>query len=132
MSFLSRQRILAVGLVAVGGALGATLRYLTGAIAGGALATTLVVNALGSVGLGLLLFAARTEDLLTAHYRYLFGTGMLASFTTYSTFVADVASVSAVVAIGYVVASYAAGFGGIVVSAAAVTHIAHQYRGDDR
>ncbi len=130
MSPAGRHQLLAIGLVAVGGAVGATLRYAAGAIAGGALANTLLVNALGSFGLGLLVFDARAEDLIAAHYRTLFGTGLLASFTTYSTFVADVVSASIAVAVGYVVASYAVGFAGVLVSAAVTGRLTTRRGGD--
>ncbi|WP_114579294.1 CrcB family protein [Saliphagus sp. LR7] len=106
----------AIVLIAVGGVVGANLRYTMGAIAGGALLTTLLVNVTGSFGLGLLLFDARADDLLSKRARYVFGTGLLASFTTYSTFVADVALAVPELAVLYICASYMAGFGGVLMS----------------
>jgi CrcB protein len=103
-------------LVALGGILGANLRYALDVAAGDALAVTLLVNAVGSFGLGLLLFDARADDLLSKRFRYVFGTGFLASFTTYSTFVADVALTAPALAVLYLVASYTAGFGGVLAS----------------
>jgi CrcB protein len=96
--------------------LGANLRYVLDVAAGGALAVTLLVNAVGSFGLGLLLFDARADDLLSKRLRYVFGTGFLASFTTYSTFVADIAVTAPALAVIYLVASYATGFGGVLAS----------------
>ena len=106
----------AIGLVAIGGALGATLRFGTGAIAGEALLVTLLINAIGSFGLGCLLFEARAEELLSQRFRYLFGSGFFASFTTYSTFIADIALHAPELAIAYGLASYGAGFGGVLAS----------------
>ena len=106
----------AVVLIALGGLVGSNLRYLTGAIAGEELLVTVLVNAVGSFGLGLLLFDARADDLLSKPLRYIFGTGFFASFTTYSTFVADIALATPELAVLYIVASYAAGFGGVIAS----------------
>lgn len=126
----------AVVLIALGGVAGSILRYAAGAVAGEALLVTLLVNAAGSFGLGLLLFDARADELLSKRLRYVFGTGFFASFTTYSTFVADVASTAPTLAVLYVVGSYAAGFGGViasrrVVSATATAAIRPPTGGDD-
>lgn len=110
----------AVVLIGLGGMLGANLRFLVGASAGDALATTLAVNAVGSFALGLLLFDGRTDDLLSKRSRYVFGTGFCASFTTYSTFVADIATSSPGIGIAYIVGSYAAGFGAVLLSRAVI------------
>jgi CrcB protein len=114
----------AVVLIALGGVVGANLRYAVGAAAGEALLVTLAVNTVGSFGLGLLLFDARADDLLSKRLRYVFGTGFFASFTTYSTFVADVALTTPMYAIFYVIASYIAGFGGVVASRIVISRMA--------
>jgi len=114
----------AVVLIALGGTVGANLRYAVGAAAGEALLVTLVVNTVGSFGLGLLLFDARADDLLSKRLRYVFGTGFFASFTTYSTFVADIALTTPMYAIPYILASYAAGFGGVIASRVVVSRMA--------
>lgn len=106
----------AVVLIAFGGVLGSSLRYVTGAVAGEGLAVTMIVNAIGSFALGLILFDARADARLSKRLRYLFGTGFFASFTTYSTFIADVVLITPALATVYVLASYAAGFGGVLAS----------------
>ena len=106
----------AIVLIALGGIVGANLRYAVGAAAGDALFITLLVNTVGSFGLGLLLFDARADDFLSKRLRYVFGTGFFASFTTYSTFVADIALNAPELAVPYIVASYASGFGGVIAS----------------
>ena len=106
----------AVVLIAVGGSLGATLRYVIGATAGESLLLTMLVNATGCFLLGLLLFDARAGEYGTKRLRYVFGAGFCASFTTYSTFVADVVLSTPLVGLVYVTASYAAGFGAILAS----------------
>lgn len=111
----------AVVLIAVGGILGANLRYVLGAAVGEALIVTLLVNAAGSFGLGLLLFDARAEELLSKRFRYIFGTGFFASFTTYSTFVADIAMSAPPQAALYLIGSYAAGFAGVIASGTVVS-----------
>ena len=120
MSRSVRARTAPVLLVALGGALGATLRGLLGAAAGGALLTTLAVNVAGSLALGVILFDARAAARLPRRVRYLLGTGFLSSFTTYSTFVVDAALATPAVAVTYVVASYAGGFGGVLAGRALV------------
>jgi CrcB protein len=126
----------AVVLIAVGGIVGANLRYAIGAAAGDALLITLLVNTAGSFGLGVLLFDARADEFLTKRVRYLFGTGFFGSFTTFSTFVADIALTAPELAVSYVIASYACGVGGVlasrkVVAAGATTPIQPPMRGAD-
>lgn len=106
----------AIALVAIGGILGSTLRFFLGAVSGEALLVTMLVNGIGSFGLGLLLFDLRADDYLSRRTRYLVGTGFFASFTTYSTFIADIVSGGSLVAVVYVAVSYGAGFGGIIAS----------------
>lgn len=103
-------------LIGIGGFFGATLRFLLGAIASEGLLVTLVVNAVGSFGLGLLLFDARADRYLGRQHRLIAGTGFFSSFTTYSTFIADVATTAPAIAIAYVVASYSTGIAGILAS----------------
>lgn len=106
----------AVVLIAIGGILGANIRYALGVATGNALFVTLLVNAAGSFGLGLLLFDARADELLSKRFRYIFATGFFASFTTYSTFIADIALTSPALSIAYLICSYATGFVGVVAS----------------
>lgn len=108
-------------LIALGGVLGANLRYALGVTAGESLLATLLANAAGSFALGVLLFDARADELLSKRFRYVFGTGFCASFTTYSTFVADIALSAPDVALAYVLASYAAGFGAVLLARKAVS-----------
>ncbi|MFB6108707.1 MAG: CrcB family protein [Haloplanus sp.] len=108
------KRLEALLLVAVGGAVGATLRYLVGGAITG-LGGTLAANALGSVVLGFLLYEAVYADLLAEQTQLVFGTGLLSSFTTYSTFAVQTATASPPLAVGNVVANYALGFAGVLV-----------------
>ncbi|MEL7200273.1 MAG: fluoride efflux transporter CrcB [Pseudomonadota bacterium] len=84
----------AMGLVALGGALGSALRYLSleGArhiFGGGFPVGTLVVNIAGSCALGLLMgvIAMRTEP--SHAWRLFVGVGLLSGFTTFSAFSLD-------------------------------------------
>ena len=79
-------------LVGAGGFVGAVLRYLASAFAlriapGSALPPgTLLVNVIGSLVLGALYALAETRQLLSPEARLLLATGVLGSFTTFSTF----------------------------------------------
>lgn len=119
----------AVLLIAIGGILGSNLRYATGAVAGEALVSTLIINAVGSFGLGLLLFDARTADLFSIRTRYVFGTGFFASFTTYSTFIADLALTAPLVGILYLWGSYGMGIIGVLASKSVVQYVSPQEHG---
>jgi len=101
-------------LIAVGAFVGANLRYAVGLQLPG-LAGTLAANVLGSVALGLLLYRATFAGRLSQEARLLAGTGLLSSFTTYSTFVLDAVGAAPALALGYVVATYALGFAGVLV-----------------
>jgi CrcB protein len=83
-----------IGVVALGGAAGASARYGAGLlwpIAPGAFPwTTLVVNVLGCAVIGV--FMVVITDVWAAHrlVRPFFGTGVLGGFTTFSTYAMDV------------------------------------------
>lgn len=83
-----------VGVVAIGGALGACARYGGGLLwptASGAFPwTTLTVNAVGCAVIGI--FMVIITELWSAHrlVRPFFGTGVLGGFTTFSTYTVDI------------------------------------------
>jgi CrcB protein len=100
------RRHVRFGLVALGGFAGASLRYAAGVALPGPPAT-LVVNVLGSVALG-----ALTAAVTDRRVRLVLATGLLSSFTTYSTFAVETASLGPLWGGVNVVANYALGFGG--------------------
>lgn len=78
-------------LVALGGAFGAAARYVISvgiqrAASGPFPWHTLVVNVVGSFGLGVLLFGWPTSEWMTPAVRLGLTTGVMGGFTTYSTF----------------------------------------------
>lgn len=78
-------------LVALGGAVGTSLRYGVGLGVARWLGTafpfgTLVANVLGSFLLGLLMEAAPERPIFGVEARLVLGTGMMGGFTTYSSF----------------------------------------------
>ncbi|WP_327245530.1 fluoride efflux transporter CrcB [Streptomyces sp. NBC_01320] len=83
-----------LGVIALGGAAGATARYWASLIwvtpPGGFPWTTLVVNVLGCAVIGV--FMVLISDVWAAHrlVRPFFGTGVLGGFTTFSTYAADI------------------------------------------
>lgn len=99
-------------LVAVGGVLGATLRYAVGTVIGG-VPGTLLVNVAGSLLLGALVtFVPKRRTQLFV------GTGLLSSFTTYSTFAVETAGLSPGYGALNVGATYALGFAAALVGLA--------------
>ncbi len=78
--------------VAIGGAAGTCLRYWVSLLLGPITAAqgfpwaTFTVNALGSLGLGLVFVLAEGRSWFGADLRLLLGTGLMGGFTTYSAF----------------------------------------------
>lgn len=93
-------------LVGLGGALGASARYLLVVGADIPPAVTFLINVFGALALGIV--AATTTD----RARLLIGTGMLGGFTTYSALAVDTLQLmqeSVLVGLGYAVFSAIAG-----------------------
>ena len=112
---LTRHGVIGL-LIGFGGMVGGICRHVLGAAAGGALTVTLVINAIGSFALGVVLFDNWADGMLSRRVRLGLGTGFLASFTTYSTFIADIALSAPGLAVGYLIGSYLAGFAGAALS----------------
>ena len=106
-----------LALVAVGGAVGASARYAVGGLVGG-LAGTLAANVSGSLLLGFLAYEALRTDALGARARTLLTTGVLSSYTTFSTFAVEAMRAEPLVGLGYVLGSYALGIGAALVGRA--------------
>ena len=103
-------------LVGIGGFAGSNLRYFIGSLLSG-LQSTLLVNTLGSFLLGFLLYEAIYTNQFTAEARVILGTGFLASFTTYSTFILETSQTSRW-ALLYIMASHMLGFTGVLLGRA--------------
>ena len=78
-------------LVAVGGALGSTARYLTSVVAGRVFGAafpvgTLAVNLVGCLLIGIAFSLAEDRAVLSPHGRLFFMTGVLGGLTTFSTY----------------------------------------------
>jgi len=107
-----------VVLIGIGGFAGSNLRYFVGSLVPG-LGGTLLVNALGSFALGFLLYEAMHIGIVADETKLAATTGFLSSFTTYSTFAVETA-LTPEWAAANVLASYALGFGGVVLARQAV------------
>lgn len=101
-------------LIAVGAFAGAGLRHAVGVSLVG-LEGTLAANVLGCALLGALLSEAAAARGVSRGTRLLLGTGLVSSFTTYSTFALDAATAAPSLALAYVAASYGLGMGGVLV-----------------
>jgi CrcB protein len=104
-------------LIAMGGALGANMRYSIGTIVPG-LGGTLIANVLGCFVLGFLIYEAQYTGLIAERSLLVFGTGFLSSFTTYSTFALETVQAPLLWGVTNVVASYALGFTAVLVGRA--------------
>jgi CrcB protein len=106
-------------LIGVGGFVGAALRYAVSQALPGAFPWgTLAVNVVGSFALAVLLYEAHLADILSAETRLIFGTGLLSSFTTYSTFAVETVALDPTLAVANVLANYALAFLAVIVGRA--------------
>jgi len=106
-------RLEAIVLVGIGGFAGANLRYFVDLWLPG-LHGTVLVNTLGSLALGVLLYEAIHLGVLADETQLVAATGFLSSFTTYSTFAVETVQ-SPEWALLYVLGSYAFGFAGVLL-----------------
>lgn len=113
MNERTREHLVAAVLVGLGGFIGAVSRYgvdLVGVAVGAALGGvgvpvgTLTVNVVGSFALG-----ALTRVLADRRLRLFLATGLLSSFTTYSTFAVETVQLGPLVGTANVVATYGLG-----------------------
>lgn len=104
----------ALVLVAIGGFAGANGRYLVSGLVDGP-GGTLLVNVLGSIALGVLLYHSIFRGALSRETRLVVGTGVLSSFTTYSTFAVESVRLGTPGGLGYILASYALGIAGVLL-----------------
>jgi len=111
-------------LVSLGAFVGANLRYGVGLAIGSSLLSTALVNVLGSYALGVLVSQAEVIDAVSARGQRVLGTGLLSSFTTYSTFVLDTVTAAPLVGVGSLLGSYAFGFAGAVLGCETVQRTA--------
>jgi CrcB protein len=102
-------------LIAVGGFCGAVMRQTVTVALTTAVLGTLAVNVAGSFALGVLLYEAHLANVLSVETRLVVGTGFLSSFTTYSTFAQQTATLAPRWAVANVAANYALGFLAIVL-----------------
>ncbi|WP_161490692.1 fluoride efflux transporter FluC [Methanonatronarchaeum thermophilum] len=97
-----------VFLVGFGGFFGACLRYIFDLWVGG-LGSTLIVNSLGSFLLSLVVYYSLVRKSLSEGFVVLVATGVLSSFTTYSTFILQSFTANPVVLVLNILGNY--GFG---------------------
>jgi CrcB protein len=103
------QRRRAVVLVGMGGFAGAVLRHAVDLAVPGSVGATVATNVVGSFALGLLVADGRVGTVISRRLRLLAATGFLSSFTTYSTFAHQTATLPPRLAVANVAASYGLG-----------------------
>lgn len=109
------EHVEAILVVGIGGFAGSNLRYFVELFIPSSLMATAIVNILGSLALGFLIYEGLFSGTISRASRTLMGTGFIASFTTYSTFAVDALTTTPMLAIGYIVGSYLLGFGAVLV-----------------
>jgi len=110
-------------LVAIGGAIGANLRYVVGLALPG-LWGTFTANVTGCFLLGFLLYEDRYTGLLADRSQVVLGTGLLSSYTTYSTFAVETVQTAPVWGFINVVTNYAVGFAAVLLARAVMLRLA--------
>lgn len=121
--FGAGHRLLALTAVAAGGALGGTSRAALSTLApvpGGELSwAAFAANVSGSFLLALLLACVRGQRPVHRYLRLFAGTGLLGSFTTFSTWMLEVVELAGPGSVGaaaaYLVGSVVAGLGAVVL-----------------
>jgi CrcB protein len=120
----SAERLRPFALVAVGGFAGAVLRYVVSiTLPAGFPWGTLAANVAGSFALGALVYETKLAGRIGPRARLIAGTGFLSSFTTYSTFAVETASLSSALAVTNVGANYALGFAAVLAGRAVVMEV---------
>lgn len=117
------EHLEAILVVGIGGFAGSNLRYFVELFVPSSLVATATVNVLGCLALGFLTYEGLFSGRISRASRMLMGTGFIASFTTYSTFIVDALTTTPKLAIGYIIGSYLLGFGGVLVGREAVRWI---------
>lgn len=98
------KRLIEISGIAIGGFFGAISRYLiTSTIV--PTTGTLIVNVLGSLILGMLMYDNEYIGYVDQRTRLIIGTGFLGSFTTFSTFAVQTYSLGGTPAIGNILAN---------------------------
>lgn len=101
-------------LVGIGGFAGANLRYFFELVLPSTPGAILVVNVAGCFGIAALLYWSHVTAVFSAESRLVFGVGLLASFTTYSTFAVILVEGTLGFAVGYAIGTYAFGILGVL------------------
>ena len=98
--------LFSIALVGAGGFVGAVLRHVVTVAFPTAAIGTLAVNVVGSFALGIVLSEAHVGRLLSVRARLVLATGLLSSFTTYSTFALETTALDPAWAVAYVAGNY--------------------------
>lgn len=102
-------------VIGIGGFAGSNLRYFVELIVPNSLLATGTVNVVGCLALGFIFYEEFYSNSFSRAGQTLLATGVIASFTTYSTFVVDTALSTPRIGLLYVIVSYSLGFIAVVI-----------------
>lgn len=102
-------------VIGIGGFAGSNMRYFFELLLPNSLIATGTVNVIGCLALGFVFYEEFYSNSFSRAGQTLLATGVIASFTTYSTFVVDTALSTPGIGILYVALSYSLGFIAVLV-----------------
>lgn len=102
-------------VIGIGGFAGSNMRYFLELVLPNSLIATGTVNIIGCLALGFVFYEEFYSNTFSRAGQTLLGTGVIASFTTYSTFAVDTALSTPGIGILYVVLSYLFGFIAVLI-----------------
>ncbi|CAJ38010.1 fluoride efflux transporter CrcB [Methanocella arvoryzae] len=112
-------------LVAAGGFAGASARYLINGLAP-SMPGILLINVLGCMVLGFLLYASLFTGMFSPTVRAVFGSGFIGAFTTFSTFSVQTLQASPEIAILNVLGNLFLGLAGVLIGRQAAMLLARR------
>ncbi len=121
------EQLKLIFVIGIGGFAGSTLRYFIELLVPNSLLATVLVNVIGCFALGFVFYQGFFSNSFSRAGQTLLTTGVIASFTTYSTFIVDVALATPLIGVLYIGSSYLLGFLAVIVGRMAAKQTANRW-----